>query len=156
MRRRPTSVLLLHAQLPLQGLPELPLSDQLHLQLRALQLVLLLLRPRVLYGNPQQTLLGGTQARIDRLDTGPEDRQTSDPAWNILTDLEFLREKSTIKINVVMSQSPVLLRCRADEFGETRKNAIHHIKPESHRDVNTQTLNAPFHCDSTATKKSKI
>lgn len=70
-RRRPTSVLLLHAQLPLQGLPELPLSDQLHLQLRALQLVLLLLRPRILYGNPQQTLLGGTQARIDRLDTGP-------------------------------------------------------------------------------------
>lgn len=65
-----TSVLLLHAQLPLQGLPQLPLSHQLHLQLRALQLVLLLLRPRVLYGNPQQTLLGDTQARINRLDTG--------------------------------------------------------------------------------------
>lgn len=67
---RPTSVLLLHAQLPLQGLPQLPLPHQLHLQLRALQLVLLLLRPRVLYGNPQQTLLGDTQARSNRLDTG--------------------------------------------------------------------------------------
>ena len=64
---RSTSVFLLQAKLSLQGLPELPLSDQLHLQLRPLQLVLLLLRPCVLYGNPQQTLLGDTQAHINRL-----------------------------------------------------------------------------------------
>lgn len=64
---RSTSVFLLHAELSLQGLSELPLSDQLHLQLRPLHLVLLLLRPGVLYGDPQQTLLGDTQAHINRL-----------------------------------------------------------------------------------------
>lgn len=58
-----TSVLLLHAQLSLQGLPQLPLSDKLHFQLRPLQLVLLLLRSGVLYGNPQQTLLGDNTGR---------------------------------------------------------------------------------------------
>lgn len=56
-----TSVLLLHAELSLQGLPQLPLPHQLQLQLRALQLVLLLLGPGVLDGNPQQTLLGDTR-----------------------------------------------------------------------------------------------
>lgn len=66
---QPTSAFLLHAELPLQGLSELPLSDQLHLQLRPLQLVLLLLRPRVLYGNPQKTLLGDTETDINRLHT---------------------------------------------------------------------------------------
>lgn len=65
----PTSVFLLHAKLSLQGLSELPLSDQLHLQLRPLHLVLLLLRPGILYGNPQQTLLGDTQEHINRLHT---------------------------------------------------------------------------------------
>lgn len=64
-----TSVFLFHAKLSLQGLSELPLSDKLHLQLRPLQLVLLLLRPGILYGNPQQTLLGDTQAQINRLHT---------------------------------------------------------------------------------------
>lgn len=66
---QPTSVFLFHAELSLQGLSELPLSYQLHLQLGPLQLVLLLLRPGVLYGNPQQTLLGDTQAHINRLHT---------------------------------------------------------------------------------------
>lgn len=66
---RLTSVFLLHAELSLQGLSELPLSDKLHLQLRSLQLVLLLLRPGILYGNPQQTLLGDTQSHINRLHT---------------------------------------------------------------------------------------
>lgn len=55
-----TSVFLFDAQLTLQCLPQLPLSDQLQLQLCPLQLVLLLLRPGVFYGNPQQTLLGDT------------------------------------------------------------------------------------------------
>lgn len=64
-----TSIFLFHAKLPLQCLSELPLPDQLHLQLCPLQLVLLLLRPGVLYGNPQQTLLGDTQAHINRLHT---------------------------------------------------------------------------------------
>lgn len=64
-----TSVFLFHAQLSLQGLSELPFSYKLQLQLRPLQLVLLLLRPGVLYGNPQQTLLGDTQAHINRLHT---------------------------------------------------------------------------------------
>ena len=66
---QPTSVFLFHAQLSLQGLSELSLSDQLHLQLRSLQLVLLLLRPGILYGNPQQALLGDTQSHANRLHT---------------------------------------------------------------------------------------
>ena len=70
-----TSVFLFDAKLPLQGLSELPLSDQLQLQLRPLQLVLLLLRPGVLYGNPQQTLLGDTQAHINRLHTEQKARR---------------------------------------------------------------------------------
>lgn len=74
---RPTSVFLLHAKLPLQRLPQLPLSDQLHFQLRPLHLVLLLLGPGVLYGNPQQTLLGDTQAHINRSHTDQEPGEAS-------------------------------------------------------------------------------
>lgn len=40
--------------------------------------------------------------------------------------------------------SPVLLRCRTDEFSETRKNAIHHIKPESHWVLTPRHLMLPF------------
>lgn len=72
-----TSVFLFHAKLPLQCLSELPLPDQLHLQLCPLQLVLLLLRPGVFYGNPQQTLLGDTQPHINRLHTEQKPGETS-------------------------------------------------------------------------------
>lgn len=51
-----TSVLLLHGELLLQGLPELPLPEQLHLQLRLLQLHLLLLSPRVVNGHLEESL----------------------------------------------------------------------------------------------------
>lgn len=83
----PTSVFLFHAKLSLQGLSELPLSDQLHLQLRPLQLVLLLLRPGVFYGNPQQTLLGDTQAHINRLHTEqkPAGMSLRDPLLHLIT-----------------------------------------------------------------------
>lgn len=74
---QPTSIFLFHAELSLQSLSELPLSDKLHLQLRPLQLVLLLLRSGVLYGNPQQTLLGDTQAHINRLHTEQKPGESS-------------------------------------------------------------------------------
>lgn len=51
-----TSVLLLHGELLLQSLPELPLSEQLHLQLCLLQLHLLLLSPRVVNRHFEQAL----------------------------------------------------------------------------------------------------
>lgn len=51
-----TSVLLLHGELLLQGLPELPLPEQLHLQLRLLQLHLLLLSPCVVDGHLKEAL----------------------------------------------------------------------------------------------------
>lgn len=51
-----TSVLLLHGELLLQGLPELPLPEQLHLQLRLLQLHLLLLSPCVVDGHLEEAL----------------------------------------------------------------------------------------------------
>lgn len=76
---QPTSIFLFHAELSLQSLSELPLSDKLHLQLRPLQLVLLLLRSGVLYGNPQQTLLGDTQAHINRLHTEQKPGESSLP-----------------------------------------------------------------------------
>ena len=55
-----TSVLLLHGELLLQSLPELPLSEQLHLQLCLLQLHLLLLSPRVVNRHFEQALRAHT------------------------------------------------------------------------------------------------
>lgn len=57
-----TSVLLLHGELLLQSLPELPLSEQLHLQLRLLQLHLLLLSPCVVNCHFEQALHTHTEA----------------------------------------------------------------------------------------------
>lgn len=51
-----TSILLLHGELLLQSLPELSLSKQLHLQLRLLQLHLLLLGPSIVNRHFEQAL----------------------------------------------------------------------------------------------------
>lgn len=60
-----TSVLLLHGELLLQSLPELPLSEQLHLQLCLLQLHLLLLSPRVVNRHFEQALRAHTHTLRD-------------------------------------------------------------------------------------------
>lgn len=63
-----TSVLLLHGELLLQGLPELPLPEQLHLQLRLLQLHLLLLSPCVVDGHLEEALCTShTQMKRERI-----------------------------------------------------------------------------------------